>query len=126
MTLSRPQKASSTVNGADDGSGWLFCHLGLEKGRERKGKRGQGRAGEERDVCLHILSLPLYMPRRQSKRYNRAEAKSHLFSPLFQKIIPRVVMVGIMLKLALTRHYVPSTVLRSLHLFSDTVLKITQ
>lgn len=48
MTLSWPQKAGSTVNGADDGSGRLFCHLRLEKGkegrrRERKGREGRGR-----------------------------------------------------------------------------------
>jgi len=34
VTLFRPQKASSTVNGADEGRGRLICHPRLEKRRE--------------------------------------------------------------------------------------------
>lgn len=60
MTFSRPQKASSTVNGADKGRGRLICHLRLEerreeergpeerRGGERRGKRGEERRGGEK------------------------------------------------------------------------------
>lgn len=43
MTLSKPQKASSTVNGAEEGRGRLICHL---RPREEEGRGGKEEKGE--------------------------------------------------------------------------------